>query len=99
MKSAKERSGRAYRKRYGDRLWQEGYFERVLRDDADARTYAAYIVSNPVRAGLVTKSADYEHVGATEWTLDELTDVSLDGTRNIYAGPKAQARPTPSEPA
>ena len=78
VKTAKERSGRAYRKRCDERLWQEGYFDRVLRDDADARRYAAYIVNNPVRAGLVTSPTEYEFVGATKWTIEELTGVALD---------------------
>jgi REP element-mobilizing transposase RayT len=73
VKSAKERSGRAYRIRADARLWQEGYFERVLRDDADARRYAKYIVTDPVRSGLVAKVTDYQFVGSTEWTLEELT--------------------------
>ena len=77
VKSAKEQSGRGYRKRHGKRLWQEGYFERVLRDETEAREYARYIVNNPVRAGLVATVAEYEFVGATEWTLDELTNEEL----------------------
>jgi putative transposase len=78
VKFAKERSGRAYRKRCDKRLWQEGYFERVLRDDSEAREYARYIVNNPVRAGLVRTVMEYEFVGATEWTLEELTEVVPD---------------------
>jgi putative transposase len=72
VKSAKERSGRAYRKHSGQRLWQEGYFERVLRDDSEARQIAQYIVTDPVRAGLVARADEYEFVGATEWALEEL---------------------------
>jgi putative transposase len=52
VKFSKARSGRAYRKRIGERLWQEGYYDRVLRDESESRRYAEYIVSNPVRAGL-----------------------------------------------
>ena len=72
VKTAKERSGRAYRKRAGKRLWQEGYFERVLRDEAEARKCARYVVLNPVRAGLVRAPTDYPHVGSTGWTIDDL---------------------------
>jgi len=75
VKVAKERSGRAFRKRSGERLWQEGYFERVLRDDADARTFAEYIVRNPVRAGLAGTPTEYEHAGSAEWSIDELTNM------------------------
>ena len=58
-KMAKQRSGGVHRRRSGQRLWQEGYFERVLRDDDDPATIARYIVENPLRAGL----EDYPHVG------------------------------------
>ena len=72
-KMSKQRSGYAYKNEHGARLWQEGYFERVLRDDSEAREIARYIVSNPVRARLVACATDYEHVGSTEWTIEELT--------------------------
>jgi putative transposase len=47
VKMAKQRSGGVHRRRCGVRLWQEGYFERVLRDADDARDYAQYIINNP----------------------------------------------------
>jgi REP element-mobilizing transposase RayT len=76
-KTVKERSGRAYRKRSGQRLWQEGYFDRVLRDEGDARKYAQYIVTDPVRAGLVATPADYSFVGCTDWSFEELMTPSF----------------------
>jgi putative transposase len=59
-KMAKQRSGGLYRRRSGVRLWQEGYFERVLRHSEDVRSIAQYIVDNPIRAGF---PPDYPHVG------------------------------------
>ena len=80
VKFSKARSGRKYRKRSRERLWQDGYYDRILRDDADAKRYAAYIVSNPVRAGLVADAARYAYLGASEWSLEELTSVlSMEG--------------------
>jgi putative transposase len=58
-KMAKQRSGGVHRRRYGARLWQEGYFDRVLRDGDDPAAVARYIIDNPARAGL----RDYPHVG------------------------------------
>jgi REP element-mobilizing transposase RayT len=72
-KLSKQRSGYAHAKACGAQLWQEGYFERVIRDEDDARQYARYIVTNPVRAGLVTVAGEYAFLGVTGWTLDELT--------------------------
>jgi REP-associated tyrosine transposase len=93
VKMSKQRSGHEYRRRCGYRLWQEGYFDRVLRDDADARIYASYIVTNPVRAGLVASAAEYEFVGTTRWTIEELTSVDSNdgGYSKITPGPKDPA--------
>jgi putative transposase len=71
-KMAKQRSGGLYRRRYGQSLWQEGYHDRVLRDEDDALQIARYVVNNPVRAGLVKSPADYPYLGSDQWTLDEL---------------------------
>ena len=40
-------------------LWQDGYFEHVLRRDDDVRAVAGYILENPVRAGLVSRWQEY----------------------------------------
>jgi putative transposase len=51
-KMAKQRSGGVHGRRCGARLWQEGYFERVLRDGDDPSALARYIIDNPIEAGL-----------------------------------------------
>ena len=58
-KMAKQRSGGVHRRRCGQRLWQEGYFDRVLRDGDDPAAVARYIIENPLRAGL----SNHPHVG------------------------------------
>ena len=73
-KLAKQRSGAQYAIQVGGRLWQEGYHDRVLRADEDAREVARYIIENPVRAGLVTTPFQYPHLGSDVWTLNELID-------------------------
>ena len=40
-------------------LWQDGYFERVLRDEEGTQAVVAYILGNPIRAGLVENATDY----------------------------------------
>jgi len=42
-----------------DRLWQRSYFATPLRSAAILRWTVRYTHANPVRAGLVTRSADY----------------------------------------
>jgi putative transposase len=73
-KMAKQRSGSLYARTRHERLWQEGYYERVLREEDDARVLAKYILNNPVRAGLVKKPTDYPFIGSDVWTLSELLE-------------------------
>lgn len=47
--------------RLGGRIWQTGYYDHALREDEDVRRVARYLISNPVRAGLVDRVRDYPH--------------------------------------
>ena len=71
-KMSKQRSGAAHALRGGGRLWQEGYHDRILREDEDVKEIARYILENPVRAGLVRAPAEYPYLGSEVWTLAEL---------------------------
>jgi len=53
-------------------LWQEGYYERVLRVSEDARWVARYIMGNPVRAGLAQTPDQYPFSGSDVWTIPEI---------------------------
>jgi len=55
-------------------LWQEGYYEHVLRAEENVRSIARYIVENPVRAGLVAHAIDYPYLGSDRWTVRELLE-------------------------
>jgi len=54
------------------RTAEEERFEVLAYCFMPDRAYAQYIVTNPVRGGLVARADEYEFVGATEWTLEEL---------------------------
>jgi REP element-mobilizing transposase RayT len=41
------------------KLWQDDYYEHIIRKDEDARGIARYILDNPVRKGLVAAAEDY----------------------------------------
>ena len=71
-KRLKQGSGQTWALRSRSRLWQEGYYDRVLRPADDSKAVARYIVENPVRAGLVDDPRMYPYVGSEVWTLDEL---------------------------
>jgi putative transposase len=73
-RDAKRRTGEAYSRQSKRRLWQEGFYDRVLRAEDDAKTIASYIVANPVRAGLVATATEYPHTGSQVWKLEELIE-------------------------
>jgi putative transposase len=48
------------------RLWQDGYYERVLRSDEQTKAVIEYLLNNPIRAGLVNNARDYPF----SWSID-----------------------------
>lgn len=48
------------------RLWQRSYFEHILRKSEDLVQTVDYILSNPVRKGLVEHYQDYEFCGIVD---------------------------------
>ena len=59
----KQKTGFAYKRATGCRLWQSGYFDHVLRQDEDRLEMIAYLLANPLRAGLVQDIRDYPFLG------------------------------------
>ncbi len=70
----KQRSAYAYRTVHRSRLWQEGYFDRVLRDDEQTLDVVAYIVGNPVRAHLCRDLRLSPSIGSSRYSVDQLID-------------------------
>lgn len=52
--------------RTGYPVWQRGFHDHALRKDEDMREIARYVVTNPLRAGLVAHLGDYPWWDA-EW--------------------------------
>jgi REP element-mobilizing transposase RayT len=48
-------------KRLGRPVWQDGFHDRALRSDDDLPALARYVVTNPLRAGLVQRVGLYPH--------------------------------------
>jgi REP element-mobilizing transposase RayT len=69
VKRAKQRTGQVHWRQAAAPLWQEGYYDRVLRAEEDSLAVARYIIENPVRAGLVPVPSDYPHLGSDTWQL------------------------------
>ncbi|MFN7782143.1 MAG: REP-associated tyrosine transposase [Lysobacterales bacterium] len=45
------------------RLWQRGFHDHALRNEASLVKVARYVVDNPVRAGLCARWSDWPHRG------------------------------------
>lgn len=63
--------------------WAPGFHDRALRRDESAVDCARYIVSNPIRAGLVSRCGDYPYWDAV-W-LEDALDKDLAGERKRTA--------------
>ena len=59
MESVKSHSAQVINKQQMVRLWQQGFHDRLIRDEDAFRAAIQYIHSNPVQAGLVDDVADY----------------------------------------
>jgi REP-associated tyrosine transposase len=60
----KQPTGYAWKHEYGDRLWQDSFYDHVLRDAESTQKTVRYVLENPVRAKLVTSPAEYPHSGS-----------------------------------
>ncbi|HIE91648.1 MAG TPA: hypothetical protein EYQ83_01800 [Acidobacteria bacterium] len=72
VSSFKQRSGFGHAQTTDTRLWQVGYHDRVLRRDESILEAVAYVLDNPVRAGIVQRSEDYPWSGSDCYTMREL---------------------------
>jgi REP element-mobilizing transposase RayT len=75
MKDFKERTGYWYtheESSIGNKLWQPGYYEHVLRKEEDTNEVLRYILNNPVRKGLVAHDLDYRYSGSMAMNIKEI---------------------------
>ncbi len=70
----KQKAGYWFSAIYHDKLWQPGYYERVLRNDEDTLIVARYIWENPARKRLVEHFMDYPYLGSLR--LDDVCQLS-----------------------
>ena len=75
MNNWKQRSGYEFKQRIGVSLWQESYFDHVLRDDEETNTAVRYVLENPVRKGLVTRFEDYPYAGSDVYGHEQLREL------------------------
>lgn len=58
---------------YKGQLWQPRFWDHVLRSEEAVTTAVAYVLDNPVRAGLAAQRSTYPFSGSAEfpWLKDE----------------------------
>jgi len=95
----RRRAGCLYRRSHRDRLWQEGYFDRTLRDSDATIDVVAYILNNPVVAGRAKRQASTNspaRVGTPlpiSWTrcsgaqIPWINERSAEASRSTYKAP------------
>ncbi len=61
MNSVKSGAARRITRHHGrpERVWQKGFYDRAIRCEEDLEDVARYIVTNPLRAGLVKSLSQY----------------------------------------
>ncbi|MBY0495918.1 MAG: transposase [Cyanobacteria bacterium] len=61
-----------HERNHRSRLWQEGYYDRILRDHDPTEGVIRYILENPVRAGIIEDAREYALIGAANYDIDDL---------------------------
>jgi REP-associated tyrosine transposase len=80
---AKQKSGFDFAARYKHRLWQKGYYERVMRADQPTTEVIRYIIANPVRARLVVEANEYPFWGSSVHSRETLIEfISMESERH-----------------
>jgi putative transposase len=75
ISAAKQRTGFDFGCERRERLWQKGWFDRVLRREEDTLDVCRYVAANPVRARLAATLPDYPHLGSTRFTIEDLIGI------------------------
>ncbi len=63
MQRFKQPSGFTYKRRYGSALWQQSFYDRIVRKNEDVAAIGRYILENPVRAGIVSAEELWPYSG------------------------------------
>jgi putative transposase len=71
---AKQRTAWAFKRIRGARLWQEGFHDRVLREEEPTEHVVAYLINNPLRAGLALRVEDYPFWGSGRYTREQIIE-------------------------
>ena len=74
VKSVKQQSGFHLKQKLGVGIWQKSSYDHIVRREEDIASVAAYILQNPLRAGLVPNSIDYPLSGSFVWEREAILE-------------------------
>jgi hypothetical protein len=74
ISAAKQMTGYTFSRAAGQRLWQMGFYDHVLRDDEKTVAVVRYILANPIRAGLATAIGGYPFAGSDVLSVQEICE-------------------------
>jgi putative transposase len=94
VRTWKQATGYWYRKQRSERLWEPNYWDRALRQRDHSREILEYMLSDPLRSGLVQRLQDYPFIGSVRWTQAELIAFGEAG----FAGRSFLTRSIPERP-
>ena len=69
------------------RVWEERFYDRVIRDEEELRNVVAYIHGNPVESGLCEDERDWPWSTANPLVSSDLEDLQSDWNRPLESGP------------
>ena len=73
----KQRTAFQHRRQGGPGLWQESFYDRVIRSEETTLSVAKYIWANPVREGLVARAEDWPYNGSDTFNINDVCRAEL----------------------
>jgi len=67
IRAYKQLTGFAYKRVFGQPLWQKSYYDHILRKEEDIIRNIRYLLENPVRKDLVKEFYKYPYSGSLKW--------------------------------
>jgi putative transposase len=80
IKALKQYSNYYFKQARRETLLQRYGYERVIRTDVERALTIAYVVANPVVAGLVARAADYPFLGSEIYSIEDLLAIAESAT-------------------
>ena len=90
VRRLKQQTAFDYKRQHGGVLWQQSFFDRVLRKDESLDDVAAYIFANPLVAGLVNDASEFAYAGGSMLTRSLGSDGAKAASLRFAAGRQAR---------